>query len=626
MVKAKNMSLFYFTFILIALHAYMVFAYPYEEYILAPVTRDVRPVAIYDTNGNVSDATDLVSSQDPTPVTFSGADSWVTLDFGINLSGHVYSLFIRPDKCDALSGSPGLSKPLRLNVTTGGFVTASKEYMRGEFHYLIVSHGTAGSVSISNLTVHWNASPDMENPRDYVGYFNSDNEKLNRVWYAGVYTNQLCSIDPTTGGIVRLSENNWFYNYTISEGVVSLVDGAKRDRVVWSGDIVVSAPSMFVSTNKLDGIRNAINHVMSLQLDDGRLPWAGLPFQNPDPSKFQWSFTYHLHALNNIYEYYLFTGDLEYLVGYWPRYKKAMEFSLDTIDETGLADVPTGMDWLRSGMGGHNVEANAIFYHSLLIGAKVARLNNDHAAARSWTKTAESIKEEINARLWDDDKSLFWDNDPAAISESLKARWIRPYGAPAPEAGNTVSPFASGFELRAHYVAGFSERAIELMELMWADHMLDNPAMTNSSFVEGYAASDRFYYPPYPNPAGVSHAHGWATTPTFTLTFLGVGLEITSAQGKTWSVTPRLGTLGRATAGFETSLGQFSASWTSKDGRLRGTFNTPSGTRGTLTLSTVGDKTLRISGPRGNRKVAANGKTSITLENLAGGKYHVELA
>lgn len=164
------------------------------------------------------------------------------------------------------------------------------------------------------------------------------------------------------------------------------------------------------------------------------------------------------------------------------------------------------------------------------------------------------------------------------------------------------------------------------MELMWADHMLDNPAMTNSSFVEGYAASDRFYYPPYPNPAGVSHAHGWATTPTFALTFLGVGLEITSAQGKKWSVTPRLGTLGRATAGFETSLGQFSASWTSKDGRLRGTFNTPSGTRGTLTLSTVGDETLRISGPRGNRKVAANGKTSITLENLAGGKYHVELA
>lgn len=49
----------------------------------------------------------------------------------------------------------------------------------------------------------------------------------------------------------------------------------------------------------------------------------------------------------------------------------------------------------------------------------MARLNNDHAAARSWTKTAESIKEEINARLWDDDKSLFWDNDRNQQPNSL---------------------------------------------------------------------------------------------------------------------------------------------------------------------------------------------------------------
>lgn len=145
----------------------------------------------------------------------------------------------------------------------------------------------------------------------------------------------------------------------VLEGIVSLVDGAKRDRVVWSGDIVVSAPSMFVSTNKLDGIRNGINHVMSIQTEDGRLPWAGLPFQNPDPDDFMWSFTYHLHGLNNIYEYYLFTGDFDYLVHYWPQYKKAIEFSLSTIDDTGLASVPTDFDWLRSGMGGHNVEVSS---------------------------------------------------------------------------------------------------------------------------------------------------------------------------------------------------------------------------------------------------------------------------
>lgn len=227
----------YFAFVLfpIALTS-LVEAYPYEEYILAPATRDVRPVAVHGTNGNVSNEGGFLFSQDPTPVVFTGTESWVTLDFGINLGGNVQfvveslsgdgefldfaftesPLFIRPDKCDALSGSPGLSKPLRLNLTTEGHVAAPKEYMRGGFRYLTVSHGTTGTISISNLSVHWNASPDMENPRDYVGYFNCDSEKLNRVWYAGVYTNQLCSIDPTTGGIVGLDENNWFYNYTMS--------------------------------------------------------------------------------------------------------------------------------------------------------------------------------------------------------------------------------------------------------------------------------------------------------------------------------------------------------------------------------------------------------------------------
>lgn len=76
MVKVKKkMSSLYFSFILIALHASIVVTYSYEEYILAPATRDVRPVAILDTNGNVSDADSLISSQDPTPLTFSGADS-----------------------------------------------------------------------------------------------------------------------------------------------------------------------------------------------------------------------------------------------------------------------------------------------------------------------------------------------------------------------------------------------------------------------------------------------------------------------------------------------------------------------------------------------------------------------
>lgn len=71
-------------------------------------------------------------------------------------------------------------------------------------------------------------------------------ELLNRIWYAGSYTNQLCTIAPDTGNaLVHLGEINssvsdatnvtWYYNYTITEGRSALVDGAKRDRLVWAG-------------------------------------------------------------------------------------------------------------------------------------------------------------------------------------------------------------------------------------------------------------------------------------------------------------------------------------------------------------------------------------------------------
>ena len=43
--------------------------------------------------------------------------------------------------------------------------------------------------------------------RDYTGYFHCDDELLNRIWYAGAYTNQLCTIDPSRGdALVHLGE------------------------------------------------------------------------------------------------------------------------------------------------------------------------------------------------------------------------------------------------------------------------------------------------------------------------------------------------------------------------------------------------------------------------------------
>lgn len=172
----------------------------------------------------------------------------------------------------------------------------------------------------------------------------------------------------------------------------------------------------------------------------------------------------------------------------------------------------------------------------------------------------------------------------SAISANLAARWT-PYGAPAVEAANSVSPFISGFELQAHLLADNATAALALMRLEWG-FMLDDPRMTNSTFIEGYQDNGILHYAPYTNDPRISHAHGWATGPTSTLTFYIAGIHLLSAGGETWLISPQPGDLTHVDAGFETSLGTFAATTTTADaeGGMSVDFLAPAGTMGGVSV------------------------------------------
>jgi hypothetical protein len=63
-----------------------------------------------------------------------------------------------------------------------------------------------------------------------------------------------------------------------------------------------------------------------------------------------------LYSLIAVANYFKFSGDVEYLQGKWDGWKRAMAWSLGTIDETGLMLVTSPADWLRSFLGGHAIE------------------------------------------------------------------------------------------------------------------------------------------------------------------------------------------------------------------------------------------------------------------------------
>lgn len=105
---------------------------------------------------------------------------------------------------------------------------------------------------------------------------------------------------------------------------------------------------------------------------------------------------------------------------------------------------------------------------------------------------------------------------------------------------------------------------------------------------------------------------GWSTGPTSALTFYLVGLQLTSAQGATWSVAPVLSGLSAAEGGFETGLGWFGVKWNSTNSTLSVNVSTPLGTNGTVVLP--GSGTVEVDGS------AQSGSESGTVQ-VAGGNH-----
>lgn len=113
--------------------------------------------------------------------------------------------------------------------------------------------------------------------RAYQGYFSCSDPLLNKIWYAGAYTLQTNAVPPKTGRQFPILGSSWRNDYDLSLGTTGgtiYVDGSKRDRTVWPGDLAIAVPSILVSTGDWDGVRNTLDVLfrdqVSLQSQEGR--------------------------------------------------------------------------------------------------------------------------------------------------------------------------------------------------------------------------------------------------------------------------------------------------------------------------------------------------------------------
>lgn len=250
-----------------------------------------------------------------------------------------------------------------------------------------------------------------------------------------------------------------------------------------------------------------------------------------------------------------------------------------------------------------------ILYHTLLTGSSLATWMSNPTLAANWTARAASLSIAINGATWYPAGGAYKDNDTsttlipqdanslslmfsvaptdriASIAATLVNNWT-PIGPVTPELPINISPFISGFELIGRFTVRDSSRAFELLRTLWG-WALNNPNGTQSTLIEGYLSNGNFSYRinrGYPDVSYTSQSHGWSSGPTSALTNFVLGLDITAPLGSAWTLAPQMGNLTHVEGGFVTGLGKFQASWTKQGGCVVGSWNTPPGTSGTLTL------------------------------------------
>ena len=447
---------------------------------------------------------------------------------------------------------------------------------------------------------------------------------------------------------------------TPPDPLATIVDGAKRDRVVWSGDLGTEGPTVFDSTDDPGFIEGSLQLLASYQQADGAAgtnvnPTAPLgTFPESTPA---YSASYSTDVVNDIAIYYRYTKDLAFVRAQWPVIRRELAYDRSLVDSRGLlvTDDQNGQDWdyYDGEKVGEVTAFNDIYYEALVDAASLADAVGQHGAATQYGFEATQLRRAINHYLYNPDLGVYGMSnlEPDVVAQDANALAVEfgipaadedvailqrmeallpatPYGPEAFTANSTyrtqISPFVTNDEVAALFDTGQSESAIALIERVWG-HM-DAPGPDDSRADWELVGADGA--PGFG--ANTSLAHGWASGATAQLSSQVLGVTPTVAGYTRWSVDPHPGALKWAEGEVPTPVGAVSVEWAqnSRTGRFAIDVRSPSGTRGTIvvpvpseggtvTVSHLGTTrpatTIRVPAGRDLATVPARGGDSYAL-------------
>jgi hypothetical protein len=280
----------------------------------------------------------------------------------------------------------------------------------GGFRYVrIVIGGGTGALSDFSLA----AGMARTTPDAMDGFFLSNDDQLNRIWYSGLYTLDICTI-PTGNGTTT-------GDTAIGRGPVSIVDGGKRDRLIWLADLYISALVDYSARKDHQPTLDSFSYLLPLQDDRGRFPASSLVgFQQFQAYDF---LEYTPFGIMLAAEMFRLGGDKDLLSSRWKAIQKAIGSLKSQMDE-GLISIGTGSNagWAWSvNRSGKSSYINMLYVKALREAAYMAAVLGQSA---SYSSDADILSAAINSTLWDDQKGAYIESDEDRTRVPLDANMM----------------------------------------------------------------------------------------------------------------------------------------------------------------------------------------------------------
>ncbi len=384
----------------------------------------------------------------------------------------------------------------------------------------------------------------------YLGSFQCNDEKLNRIWMTGAYT-------------VHLNMQNYLW------------DGIKRDRLVWVGDMhpeVMTINSVFgyndVVPKSLDFVKNA----------------------TPLPDWMNNISSYSLWWILIQRDWYLYNGNLEYLKKQEDYLVKLLHQLTTNIDENGVEKMEEErfLDWPSS----ENKEAIHAGLQSLLLMSFKA---GEQLCLALGNKETELLCQNYASKLKQ--------HVPDMANSKQAAALLALSGLVSPEKANDeilskdgvhrMSTFYGYYMLMARAMAGDYQGALDnireywggMLDLgattFWEDFDIDwmkNAARIDEIVPDGkvdvHQSYGNYCYKQFRH----SFCHGWASGPTPWLTQYVLGVNVLELGCKKIEIDPHLGDLEWVKGSFPTPYGVLYIEHKKmEDGLVKTTYKKPKG-------------------------------------------------